>query len=377
MNYFDILKAAKVGGNLPSYYETLFARKLPCSKYAWQETTLTGIPPITFAAKGTPLTAYSITGSMQQTGTPTPTEPIVPEECGDKTANLWDEEYTSISSEIMYRPIYVGEGYFTMSTTCSQTQSSTATLFFLSGNVSSGASTSSTGVWEGRSLTKQSVDGYVTVAYRRYVGDNASDPLKNHTMLNTGGTALPYEPYGFKIPVTVGGNTYTVYLSEPLRKIGDYADVVDSSGTVTRRVKKLVLDASWNWQQASNGCFYVTNLISDYMRGQDAIYFVCSHFIGAIETGGTSSVPDNAVTAYAVQSSYSALYCGYRALPTVDDFKQFLTDNTVTVWYARATATTESTTCPTITPASGSNTLSVGTSLQPSEVSITGKIKEA
>ena len=33
-SFFDILKAAKVGGNLPSYYETLFARKLPCSKFA-------------------------------------------------------------------------------------------------------------------------------------------------------------------------------------------------------------------------------------------------------------------------------------------------------------------------------------------------------
>ena len=65
-NYFELLKAAKIGGNLPSYYETLLARKLPFSKFAWTETTITGTPPLSFRAKGTALTAYSITGNMVQ-----------------------------------------------------------------------------------------------------------------------------------------------------------------------------------------------------------------------------------------------------------------------------------------------------------------------
>lgn len=95
-SFYDILKAAKVGGNLPSYYETLLARKMPCSKYAWTETTLTGIPPISFRAKGTPLTAYSIIGNETQTGTPTADAPITPEECGDRTANLVKNDGVSV-----------------------------------------------------------------------------------------------------------------------------------------------------------------------------------------------------------------------------------------------------------------------------------------
>lgn len=36
-----------------------------------------------------------------------------------------------------------------------------------------------------------------------------------------------YEPYGYKIPVTVNNQTTNIYLDEPLRKIGNYADYVD------------------------------------------------------------------------------------------------------------------------------------------------------
>ena len=174
-SYFDILKTAKVGGNLPSYYETLFARKLPCSKFAWQETTLSGVPPLSFSAKGSALTAYSVTGNMTQTGTPTPDAPITPEECGD----------------------FVTEG-----------------------------------------------------------------------------------EYG--IPITVGGTTYPLYLSEPLRKIGEYSDTVDSSGAVTRRIRKLVLDGTETWINTSAPSLFITNLPTHVFKptpsGTPAITAVCSHF---------------------------------------------------------------------------------------------------
>lgn len=35
-------------------------------------------------------------------------------------------------------------------------------------------------------------------------------------MLNEGSTANPYEPYGYKIPITCGGETNTIYLDAPL-----------------------------------------------------------------------------------------------------------------------------------------------------------------
>jgi hypothetical protein len=47
-------------------------------------------------------------------------------------------------------------------------------------------------------------------------------------MLNRGYIALPYEPYGYKIPVTIGNAATPIYIgSDPLYRIGDYADEVD------------------------------------------------------------------------------------------------------------------------------------------------------
>lgn len=61
-----------------------------------------------------------------------------------------------------------------------------------------------------------------------------------HTlMLNTGSTALPYEPFGYKIPILCGETTNTIYISEPLRKALDGSglyDTIESSGVLTRRV---------------------------------------------------------------------------------------------------------------------------------------------
>ena len=61
--------------------------------------------------------------------------------------------------------------------------------------------------------------------------------------LEEGETFTKYEPYGkYKIPITVSGEngdetTTNIYLDEPLRKIGEYADYVDfANQCVVRQV---------------------------------------------------------------------------------------------------------------------------------------------
>ena len=46
-------------------------------------------------------------------------------------------------------------------------------------------------------------------------------------MLVEGSTAIPYEPYGYKIPITNNSETANIYLDEPLKKSGDNADYID------------------------------------------------------------------------------------------------------------------------------------------------------
>ena len=55
--------------------------------------------------------------------------------------------------------------------------------------------------------------------------------LASKIMVNVGNTPLPYEPYGYRVPVTVTNGTDTettnIYLDEQLTKSGDNADYID------------------------------------------------------------------------------------------------------------------------------------------------------
>lgn len=191
---------------------------------------------ITFYTLGGNVGTWTIYGNGQQTGTPTPQNIIMPTFCGVRTGNLWDEDYTGISGDLKYVPVFVGEGTFTLSTDTPD-YSRNAPLFLLSGNVTSGASTPVNGVYNGVSGTTDSSNGYITIAFR--LQSESTNPMTHKTMLNSGSTALPYEPYGYKIPLTCAAQTNNVYLSAPLRKAIDGTDAVDtleSTGIVTRNV---------------------------------------------------------------------------------------------------------------------------------------------
>ena len=112
---------------------------------------------------------------------------------------MWDEDYTDISSSIQYKAVYVGNGEFTLSTQTPIYGGATAMLFFLAGDVSSGASGDNK-VYEDNPKTITSINGYVTIAYRTVYNINPQD---YSTMLNLGSEAIPYEPYGYFIEIEV------------------------------------------------------------------------------------------------------------------------------------------------------------------------------
>ena len=107
--------------------------------------------------------------------------------------NLFDEQYPNINTDLIYMPIFVGNGTFTMSTTTPKTQNGYANLFFLPGEASTGASTSINGVSDNVSRTIQSTNGYVTIAYRNETG---VDPRDYYTTIEQNTQATEYEPYG-------------------------------------------------------------------------------------------------------------------------------------------------------------------------------------
>jgi hypothetical protein len=71
-----------------------------------------------------------------------------------------------------------------------------------------------------------------------YPNRKTLNDVMGSVMLNLGSTALPYEPYGYKLPVTCNGETKNIYIGNyPLNKSGNVADDVQySTQMLTRRI---------------------------------------------------------------------------------------------------------------------------------------------
>lgn len=387
-NFYELLRYAKTGIASPGMtgYDKTRALFL-FGGAAYPETTITGIPPISFKSDGTPLTAWSISGDMAQTGMPTPDAPIMPEFVGERTGNLFDFNATDTTNG------YVNGAYL-----LSDGSENVNTPYRISEYVEIQGSTVYTLVY-GNSLNNQSLCFYdsskqyisgqkygnnrtVTVtspSNAKYVRISYTYTVRDSVMLNTGSTALDYEPYGFKIPITCAGQTTPIYLGQT---------------QTVRRIKKLVFDGVLGWSKSSSATN--TYMISYSAIGIDApsnrSQGYCSH---AAITSFLSNIIDGQFI-----FGTERIYFRNDNTSTKDSFNawlasQYAAGTPVTVWYVLATPETGIVNEPlakigdyadelsstdagvTIPTAKGQNTLSIGTTLQPSEVSITGHIKQA
>ena len=389
-SFYDLLKFAKTGIASPEMTAYDKLKALAMCKGGFPVATLTGIPPLTFQSDGTPLTAWSISGNMTQSGTPSSSSPIYPSEMGEKTGNLFDKSQARSTSNVTVTQIENGihaEGkfYFEVPTDIEsgsyylswtkQTESGTSAIYMTFVYTDDTVSSS---VYSGSFTLEKTVK-----LIRVYVSTGSSVSVNiTNIMLNSGNQALPYEPYGYKIPITCGGNTYNVFTTAPLRKIGPHADYEQLSVGEVRKIRKLVLTGQetwyvWNLQSETLQRFYMIVDVSD--ASEYTTEGVCSHF----RVTHSNSVESMRFSLDRTNRYTQSLFVIERArLSTVDTagFKAYLAQQyqngtPVTVWYVLATEQTETVTAPTITPAKGANTLTVGTTLPPSEVSITGHIK--
>lgn len=176
----------------------------------------------------------------------------------------------------------------------------------------------------------------------------------------------------YVIPITCGGVTQNIYLSEPLRKIGGYTDEIDfRTGTVTRRIKEVVLTGNEN-----NWARYTKTYYRAFPGVPATVYdgvAVCNAFRYRV-----SGIPD--LNDFSKGANENLVFNYDDSGEHINDFKAWLSqlyaDGTpVIVYHALSNPTTESITIPQIATINGQNTLSIGTTLQPSSMSITGHIK--
>lgn len=94
------------------------------------------------------------------------------------------------------------------------------------------------------------------LTFRLYLGKGQKgDIIGIHDLMIFEGTKPRiYEPYGYKIPIIQSSeNTepiiHSIYLDEPLRKIGDYTDYIDfANKKVVRTIAQMILNGSENIQ---------------------------------------------------------------------------------------------------------------------------------
>jgi hypothetical protein len=355
----------------------------------WDE--IQGSPPITFRGYGKNLTECRIYGNTVQNGTPSPDVPVDVVGCGVRTGNLFDPNSTRyhmgkgannkigrVDNGAMFYIKAVPNTKYTIK--IHATDSTFVRLYLSNAPIVEGVAESYNVISESETV----INPEVTITNTEYAylwiqtgGTWYTEHGGSSIMLNTGSTPLPYEPYGYKIPVTVsdGTNTVTtpVYIgNEPLHKIGDYADYVDfKRGVVVRRIKKLVLTgAEPDLMVESSSFFYLNNPIKNAKKPH-RVY--SSHFMG-----GDKLYNNNTVTI----SNTGRLNFATTDIPhSVAEFASFLAQQyeagtPVTIWYVLAEPEEEplENLLP-IQTIRDTNILTADTTIQPSEMYLKGKIK--
>lgn len=385
--------------------------------------------PIVLRTTEQSIPTWSVKGNTTTSGTPTPSNPVSVNGVGERTENDWNGEGfsaraidythghtntntygTTLSSttgkevsitQTDYPTGNVGyqNGFFFIDVDFSEysigdvitlsfdyivdevhaLSTQTSTTLYAGKNNNAIAPSLSSGDWKlsGRLTATITIISdmkpYVEV---RLCGNSIT--VKN-IMLNSGSTALPYEPYGFKIPIVSNQTALTpVYLTEQLMLISTYADSLASSGTMTRNTKKLVLTGNENWKKSStyDGSFYAAILSNSTSPYQNNI-LICTHAVHVNPINSTTYTYGKCGTDRS-QGEVNVnlnLFIG-QAGWSVSDFQAYLaqeyTNGTpVTVWYVLATPKTEQVTVPTIPTTSSPTTIDVNTSVKPSEMSLT------
>lgn len=405
MKGYNVLKYGATGVAAPdmSAYDKLMALRMHGSLPI---TTITGIPPISFKSDGHPLTVWSIAGNSRQDGTPAPDNPIMPDFVGERTRNL-------LPLTVQTQTIN-GVTFTTNPTTGTVTVNGTPILaqdtifncpipenldgdFYMSGCHDGGSyatydvyvwdftATARVRKWDG--TTQSDADfGQGNVEIKLIAGHTTSVIIRTRygvqynnlvfrPMIRVPSASPDFEPYGYKLPIISANQTVPVYLGQV---------------QTVRRVKKLVLTGAENYGTSGGNTWLILGTSAADFRGTagGAIcshlpLVLCSNFTTNTCAWGGGQIGDFLIN---IDNKNMAELKQYIA-------QQYSDGTPVTIWYVLAETETGIINEPlakigdyadtlnseqtgiVIPTARGSNSLSVGTDLQPSEMSITGHIK--
>lgn len=183
----------------------------------------------------------------------------------------------------------------------------------------------------------------------------------------------------YLIPITVNGETTTVALDEPLRKVGDYADYIDfKNQKVVRYIQRVVFTGSnYTWLN------YENYFVSDYPRVITGLpypsshdpntkvgYMLCTH---APYSTNYSSMAFGFSNLQYKQLQFTKSYFGFESTATVADFKAWLTaqyeaGTPVEIVYVRQTPYEEALEVPSLQCKRGETVYSSSADVLPSKL---------
>ena len=215
-------------------------------------------------------------------------------------------------------------------------------------------------------LTEPKTD--VVYFYMPETEHKIGNKITYNVQIEEGTSATAYEEYKEKLT--------NIYLTEPLRKVGDTADYIDyANSKVVRNVGKTIFNGSENWiQYPSTNKYYVSDVLPTIYKSNS---FVLSNRFFRRTSGNSSRTDDNKYT-YGdgdiwLQSTeeFPRLYIYKNDIATVENLKTWLSNNNITVAYPLATPIEESINLTGIELLDGYNTLSINTEVSPSNVKLT------
>lgn len=377
---------------------------LPYEPYGWVHslrklTTATEAVENPLYSDGTAITAYTLKGNEEHTGTPSPQNPVMPNGVGNKTANLFN-----IANVVQQPNVLSVSG-----TTITKADNTTYNIDLFSG--ASGASTAMSNksllleagtytlscdvvtgvanmflivVCPYTSATLEPVDKYFdghngksfTLAEKSYVSlriqQNSAVEVKDIMVTSGSQSPTSYIPYGYEIPILTAQGSAVNYLGS----VQSY-----------REIAKYIFDGTDNFTWTKSGTrnfswFFNPLFLPD--RGKEGTPFLCSH--GATVTTLSEFVYG---TVYADNTYNLGIFPS--ELTTVTELRQWLATQyangtPVTIWYSLYTPTTATVNEPlmkigdyadsisnamAIPTTDGANSITVDTTVQPSEFTAT------
>lgn len=194
------------------------------------------LPAVLAGTKAGYLHRYKVYGNLTQNGTPTPENPIVPSECGERTGNLFDKNTASTGG-------YISASGITPSANGVRSvyiQVKPSTSYYISNSIS--ISSFYAGVYY--DVDKEPISNIslsatsstiTTPSNAAYIRINTIVTRLDNCMLTEGSTApTSYIPYGYKLPLISGSTPVDIYLGDDTLSTEEYVD--SSTGKIYRMV---------------------------------------------------------------------------------------------------------------------------------------------